>query len=60
MTTEVARAPASDGLFPAPFAWTDRRGNAWFGIVTAAAAAVAAHAVGLHHQDRPHSVHLPG
>jgi len=36
VTTEVARAPASDGLFPKPFAWTDRRGNAWFGIVIAA------------------------
>jgi basic amino acid/polyamine antiporter, APA family len=34
---EVSRAPASDGLFPRPFAWTDRRGNAWFGIVVAAA-----------------------
>ena len=37
VTTEVARAPANDGLFPKPFAWTDRRGNAWFGIVVAAA-----------------------
>ena len=36
VTTEVSRAPAQDGLFPAPFAWTDRRGNAWFGIVVAA------------------------
>jgi APA family basic amino acid/polyamine antiporter len=36
VTTEVSRAPAEDGLFPAPFAWTDRRGNAWFGIVIAA------------------------
>jgi len=36
VTTEVSRAPAQDGLFPAPFAWTDRRGNAWFGIVIAA------------------------
>jgi APA family basic amino acid/polyamine antiporter len=36
VTTEVARAPAEDGLFPKPFAWTDRRGNAWFGIVVAA------------------------
>jgi APA family basic amino acid/polyamine antiporter len=36
VTTEVSRAPANDGLFPAPFAWTDRRGNAWFGIVIAA------------------------
>jgi APA family basic amino acid/polyamine antiporter len=37
VTAEVSRAPASDGLFPRPFAWTDRRGNAWFGIVVAAA-----------------------
>ena len=37
VTTEVARAPANDGLFPKPFAWTDRRGSAWFGIVLAAA-----------------------
>jgi basic amino acid/polyamine antiporter, APA family len=37
VTAEVSRAPASDGLFPAPFAWTDRRGNAWFSIVVAAA-----------------------
>ena len=36
VTTEVARAPANDGLFPKAFAWTDRRGNAWFGIVIAA------------------------
>jgi APA family basic amino acid/polyamine antiporter len=36
VTTEVSRAPALDGLFPKPFAWTDRRGNAWFGIVMAA------------------------
>src|SRR6266567_2133922 len=32
----MSRAPALDGLFPKPFAWTDRRGNAWFGIVMAA------------------------
>ena len=37
VTAEVSRAPASDGLFPRPFAWTDRKGNAWFGIVVAAA-----------------------
>jgi APA family basic amino acid/polyamine antiporter len=36
VTAEVSRAPAADGLFPAPFGWTDRRGNAWFGIVVAA------------------------
>jgi basic amino acid/polyamine antiporter, APA family len=36
VTTEVSRAPAVDGLFPRAFAWTDRKGNAWFGIVMAA------------------------
>jgi len=36
VTTEVSRAVADDDLFPRPFAWTDRRGNAWFGIVIAA------------------------
>jgi basic amino acid/polyamine antiporter, APA family len=36
VTAEVSRAPASDGLFPRQFAWTDRRDNAWFGIVLAA------------------------
>jgi basic amino acid/polyamine antiporter, APA family len=37
VTAEVSRAPANDGLFPRPFGWTDRRDNAWFGIVAAAA-----------------------
>ncbi len=36
VTTEVSRAPADDGLFPRPFAWTDRNDTAWFGIVIAA------------------------
>jgi len=36
VTTEVARAAAEDGLFPQPFAWTDRKGTAWFGVLTAA------------------------
>jgi APA family basic amino acid/polyamine antiporter len=36
VTTEVARAAADDGLFPQPFAWTDRKGTAWFGVLTAA------------------------
>jgi basic amino acid/polyamine antiporter, APA family len=36
VTTEVSRAAADDDLFPRPFAWTDRRGNAWFGIIIAA------------------------
>ena len=37
VTAEVSRAPANDGLFPRQFGWTDRRGTAWFGVVTAAA-----------------------
>jgi APA family basic amino acid/polyamine antiporter len=37
VTAEVSRAPANDGLFPRPFAWTDRRNTAWFGVVVAAA-----------------------
>jgi APA family basic amino acid/polyamine antiporter len=36
VTTEVSRAPAIHGLFPRAFAWTDRKGTAWFGIVMAA------------------------
>ena len=36
VTTEVSRAPANDGLFPKPFAWSDRNGTAWFGVVIAA------------------------
>lgn len=33
IVTESSRAIAQDGLFPRPFAWTDRNGTAWFGIV---------------------------
>ena len=36
VTTEVARAAADDGLFPRAFGWTDRKGTAWFGVLTAA------------------------
>jgi APA family basic amino acid/polyamine antiporter len=36
VTTEVSRAAANDGLFPAPFGWTDRKDTAWFGILMAA------------------------
>jgi basic amino acid/polyamine antiporter, APA family len=36
VTTEVSRAAANDGLFPAPFAWTDRKDTAWFGVLMAA------------------------
>ena len=36
VTAEVSRAAARDGLFPRPFGWTDRKDNAWFGIVLAA------------------------
>jgi basic amino acid/polyamine antiporter, APA family len=37
VTAEVSRAPADDDLFPRPFGWTDRNGNAWFGVVITAA-----------------------
>jgi basic amino acid/polyamine antiporter, APA family len=36
VTTEVSRAAANDGLFPAPFAWADRKDTAWFGVLMAA------------------------
>jgi len=36
VTAEVSRAPADDGLFPKAFAWTDRNGTAWFGVVVTA------------------------
>jgi APA family basic amino acid/polyamine antiporter len=35
--TETSRAIAQDDLFPRPFAWTDRHGTAWFGIVVGTA-----------------------
>ena len=37
IVTETSRAIAQDHLFPRPFAWTDKRGTAWFGIVVGAA-----------------------
>lgn len=33
IVTETSRAIAQDDLFPRPFAWADRKGTAWFGIV---------------------------
>jgi APA family basic amino acid/polyamine antiporter len=36
IVTETSRAIAQDDLFPRPFAWTDRKGTAWFGIVVGA------------------------
>ena len=33
LVTETSRAIAQDDLFPRPFAWSDRKGTAWFGIV---------------------------
>jgi APA family basic amino acid/polyamine antiporter len=33
IVTETSRAIAQDDLFPRPFAWVDRKGTAWFGIV---------------------------
>lgn len=37
IVTEASRPMAEDGLFPRQFAWSDRNGNAWFGIVVGAA-----------------------
>jgi len=37
IVTETSRAIANDDLFPRPFAWTDRKDTAWFGIVVGAA-----------------------
>lgn len=36
IVTESSRAIAQDGLFPRAFAWTDRNGTAWFGVVVGA------------------------
>ncbi len=33
IVAETSRAIAQDGLFPAPFAWRDAKGTAWFGIL---------------------------
>jgi len=35
--TETSRAIAQDDMFPRPFAWTDRNGTAWFGILVGTA-----------------------
>ncbi len=37
LVAETSRAVANDDLFPRPFAWTDRKDTAWFGIVVGAA-----------------------
>ncbi len=37
IVTETSRAVAQDDLFPRPFAWTDRKGTAWFGILVGTA-----------------------
>ncbi|HUX04261.1 MAG TPA: amino acid permease [Acidimicrobiales bacterium] len=37
IVTETSRAVAQDHLFPRPFAWTDKRGTAWFGILVGTA-----------------------
>jgi APA family basic amino acid/polyamine antiporter len=36
LVTETSRAIAEDDLFPRPFAWSDRRQTAWFGILIGA------------------------
>jgi len=37
IVTETSRAIAQDELFPKPFAWADRNGTAWFGILVGTA-----------------------
>ena len=37
IVTETSRAVAQDDLFPRPFAWQDKRGTAWFGILVGTA-----------------------
>jgi APA family basic amino acid/polyamine antiporter len=37
IVTETSRAMAQDDMFPRPFAWADRKGTAWFGIVVGTA-----------------------
>src|SRR5271165_6428443 len=37
IVTETSRAVAQDDMFPRPFAWQDRKGTAWFGILVGTA-----------------------
>jgi len=37
IVTETSRAMARDDMFPRPFAWTDKKGTAWFGILVGTA-----------------------
>jgi APA family basic amino acid/polyamine antiporter len=37
IVTETSRAIAQDDMFPRPFAWTDKKGTAWFGILVGTA-----------------------
>ena len=37
IVTETSRAIAQDDMFPRPFAWADRKGTAWFGILVGTA-----------------------
>ncbi len=37
IVTETSRAIAQDDMFPRPFAWSDRKGTAWFGILVGTA-----------------------
>lgn len=37
IVTETSRAVAQDDMFPRPFAWSDKRGTAWFGILVGTA-----------------------
>ena len=37
IVTETSRAIAQDDMFPRPFAWSDKQGTAWFGILVGTA-----------------------
>ena len=60
IVTETSRAIAQDDLFPRPFAWTDRKGTAWFGILVGTALALASDVLALQHDVWADGLHLPG
>ena len=58
--TETSRAIAQDDLFPRPFAWTDRKGTAWFGILVGTALPSLLMLWRYNTSVRAHRLHLPG
>ena len=60
IVTETSRAIAQDDLFPRPFAWADRKGTAWFGIVVGTVLPSLLMLWRYTTNVRPDGVHLPG